>query len=58
MKFEVYLDRRSEWRWRLRAPNGWIMATSSEGYGDKRNCTNAIRRIREGAADATVENQS
>ncbi len=30
--FELYRDRRGEWRWRFRAGNGKIIAVSSEGY--------------------------
>ena len=31
-KLEIYRDGRSEWRWRLRAANGRIVADSGEGY--------------------------
>ena len=31
-KLEIYRDARSEWRWRLRASNGRIVANSGEGY--------------------------
>lgn len=31
--FEVYRDAKREWRWRLRAPNGRIVADCAEGYG-------------------------
>lgn len=27
-----FRDRKKEWRWRLKAPNGRIVATSGEGY--------------------------
>ena len=30
MKFEVYQDKKGEWRWRLKHANGNILATSSE----------------------------
>ena len=29
----VYRDHKGEWRWRLRATNGRVIAASSEGYG-------------------------
>jgi len=38
MKYEVYQDKRGEWRWRLRAANGKILAVSSEGYVNKDDC--------------------
>lgn len=30
--FQVYQDEKKEWRWRLVAPNGRIIAVSGEGY--------------------------
>jgi len=34
--FEVYQDRKREWRWRLRAGNGRIVADSGESYRKRR----------------------
>ena len=31
-KLEIYRDGRREWRWRLKASNGRILADSGEGY--------------------------
>ena len=31
-KFEVYQDRRGEWRWRRKASNGKIVGAACEGY--------------------------
>ena len=31
-KLEIYRDAKREWRWRLRASNGRIVADSGEGY--------------------------
>jgi uncharacterized protein YegP (UPF0339 family) len=31
-KFDVYRDKRGEYRWRRRASNGRIIGASSEGY--------------------------
>ena len=41
--FEVYKDKAGEYRWRLRAQNTKVLATSSEGYAEKRSCL-AVRR--------------
>ena len=30
--FDVYQDKRGEWRWRRRASNGKIVGAASEGY--------------------------
>ena len=34
---EFYIDRHGEHRWRSIAPNGRIVADSSEGYADERD---------------------
>lgn len=44
-RFEVYKDAKSEWRWRLVARNGRIVADSGEGYASKSNCERARWRI-------------
>jgi uncharacterized protein YegP (UPF0339 family) len=50
LKFETYEDAKKEHRWRLKATNGQIIATSGQGYKDKRDCKNAIERIQKDAA--------
>ncbi|HUS46902.1 MAG TPA: DUF1508 domain-containing protein [Phycisphaerae bacterium] len=35
-RFEVYRDAKGEWRWRLRAGNGRIVADSGESYRKRR----------------------
>jgi uncharacterized protein YegP (UPF0339 family) len=50
LKFETYQDARKEHRWRLKATNGQIIATSGQGYKDNRDCKNAIERIQKDAA--------
>lgn len=37
MKVEIY-KQKGEWRWRIKARNGRILAVSSEGYKGKRHC--------------------
>lgn len=47
-RFETFQDSAGEWRWRLIAGNGLIVADSSEGYtrrADARNAGNRARRI-------------
>lgn len=41
-RFEVYRDQGGNWRWRLRARNGRIVADSAEGYASKRNAKAAV----------------
>src|SRR5690242_13182404 len=45
MKFEVYQDAAKEYRWRLKASNGQIMATGGQGYKAKADCRQAVKRI-------------
>jgi uncharacterized protein YegP (UPF0339 family) len=53
-EFEVYVDKAKEFRWRLKAANGQIVAASSEGYKAKADCEHAIDLIKKGAAKAEV----
>jgi uncharacterized protein YegP (UPF0339 family) len=52
-KFEVYKDKRGEFRFRLKASNGQIIATG-EGYKTKVSCMNGIESIKKNAAEAKV----
>ena len=53
-KFEVYLDKAGEYRFRLKARNGEIIATS-EGYKAKAGCLNGIESVKKNAPDAPIE---
>ena len=44
-KFEVYKDKAGEYRFRLKAPNGEIIAVS-EGYRSKKSCTDGIQSVK------------
>jgi hypothetical protein len=57
-RFQIFKDTRGEFRWRLRAGNNEIIATSGEGYKAKADCLNGIRLIQEGAAKATIDDKS
>jgi uncharacterized protein YegP (UPF0339 family) len=50
LKFETYQDKKKEHRWRLKSTNGQVIATSGQGYKDKRDCNSAIDRIKKDAA--------
>ncbi len=52
-KFEVYLDRAGEYRFRLKATNGQVIATS-EGYKTKDSCLNGVESVRKNSQDAPV----
>ena len=53
-KFEVYTDKSGEFRFRLKAKNGEIIATS-EGYKKIDSCLNGIESVRKNAPEAVVE---
>ena len=53
-KFEVYVDKAGEFRFRLKAKNGQIIATG-EGYKAKKSCLNGIESIRKNADSEIVE---
>ena len=53
-KFEVYLDAAGEYRFRLKARNGQIIA-ASQSYQAIDTCLNGVASVRENAADGTVE---
>jgi uncharacterized protein YegP (UPF0339 family) len=49
-KFEIYKDKRGEFRFRLKAGNGQTIL-ASEGYSAKSGCTNGIESVRKNSAD-------
>lgn len=53
-KFELYLDRSGEFRFRLRARNGQIIAVS-EGYVSRASCINGIESVRKNVVGAPTE---
>ena len=53
-KFEIYTDKAGEYRFRLKARNGEIIATS-EGYTAKASCENGISSVRKNADLAEIE---
>lgn len=52
-KFEVYTDKAGEYRFRLKARNGEIIAVS-EGYKAKPSCLNGIESVRKNAPEAEI----
>ncbi len=45
MRFQIYRDKKGEYRWRLRAGNCRIVATSGEGYRRKRSLLKTLHAI-------------
>ena len=52
-KFEVYQDKKGEYRFRLKATNGQIIAVS-EGYKTMKSCLNGVNSVRKNAPDAAI----
>jgi len=50
-KFQIYLDKAGEYRFRLTATNGQTIAVS-EGYKAKKNCENGIESVKKNVVDA------
>lgn len=53
-QFEIFQDTAGEYRFRLRAPNGEIIARS-EGYKSKDGCKNGIASVKENAPNAIIQ---
>lgn len=53
-KFEVYKDKAGEFRFRLKATNGQVIATG-EGYKALAGCMNGIESVKKNAPDAEIE---
>jgi uncharacterized protein len=58
LTLEVYKDASEGFRWRLRAGNNQIIATSGAGYKSKSDCMHGIDVIKTGAAKAQVKDSS
>ena len=53
-KFEIYNDKKGEFRFRLKATNGQVIC-ASEGYTTKAACKNGVESVKKNAADAQIE---
>jgi len=54
-RFRVFRDRAGQYRWRLWAANGRIVAVSGEGYRFRAQAWRAAHHVRNSAGYATVE---
>src|SRR5215212_678448 len=46
MKFELYKDKAGEFRWRLKAGNGAVLATGGQGYKAVADAKNGIELVK------------
>ena len=58
LTFEVYKDAKSEFRWRLKASNGKLIADCGQGYNAKADCLHGIELIKDHAAKAPTTDNS
>ena len=56
-KFELYTDKSGKFRFRLKASNGQIIA-SSEAYNSKASALNGIESVKKNAPDAPTDDQT
>ena len=52
-KFEIYQDKAGEYRFRLKATNGQIIATG-EGYKTLASCENGVESVKKNAPEAEI----
>ncbi|MBQ7927042.1 MAG: YegP family protein [Lachnospiraceae bacterium] len=52
-KFEIYSDKAGEFRFRLKATNGQVIAVS-EGYTSMASCKNGVESVQKNAVDAEI----
>lgn len=52
--FELYEDKKGEFRWKLVHQNGNIIADSAEGYENKSGAINGINSVKENAPTAPI----
>ncbi len=53
-KFQLFKDKKGEYRWRLRADNNEIIADSAEGYVNKSDCKHGIDLVKRLSPGAEV----
>ena len=56
-KFEIYKDKKGQFRWRLLANNNQVIA-SGEGYTSKAACKNGIESVRKNAPKAEIDDKA
>ena len=52
-KFEIFKDAKGEYRFRLKAANGEVIAVG-EAYSSKQACVNGVESVKKNAADAEI----
>lgn len=55
MHYRIYIDTARQWRWRLIAANGRIVADSAESYVNKNDCLHGIALVKGSSAAPVYE---
>lgn len=53
-KFEIYTDSGGAYRWRLKAANGQVVASSGESFASEANARAAAENVKANAGSADV----
>lgn len=53
-KVEFFKDKKGEYRWRLKASNGQIIADSGEGYSSYDGCKHGFESVKSNVQDAEI----
>jgi uncharacterized protein YegP (UPF0339 family) len=53
--FQIYADAAGKYRWRLKANNGEIIASSGESFASRDNARRAAQTVKATAPNATVD---
>ncbi len=56
-KFEIYKDKSDNYRWRLKASNGEVIAVG-EAYESAAGARNGVDSVKRNAAEAPVDDQT
>jgi len=54
--YYYYKDKKAEWRWKVKAANGRVIAESAEGYKTERECLEDIERVKH-SSDSQVKTE-
>ena len=53
--FQVFKDKKGEWKWRLRTDNNEIIAYSGEVYARRNDCIHSIELVKDLSQGANLE---
>jgi uncharacterized protein YegP (UPF0339 family) len=57
-EFEIYKDKKGEFRWRLQADNNKIIADCGEGYVRKDDCEHGVELVKSQAPGANINDKT